>query len=396
MAWRDNLLQASFRGIEFLTETDNLQSGRMLQVHDYPFRETPFIEDMGGSANRYNINAYLIGQEYDTARNSLLQALKEPGAGQLTHHRYGNITAFAESFTVTHANKQGGIARFSIVFVQVGTEVVATKDLVLETQARAETAQEAINTNFSEESGYNVPAENASVVESAVFDLNAVTNTLERMTKDILAPAGTLADITRQVNEFRFAIQALIRTPAALASDLAALMAAITGVARIEATNPVQQVKATFVAFFRNESFGNNFLPLGDTQSLANQRAMIELYQFSSVVSLSDLLTGYTYASQDEGATRLQEYNQFIFEVNTTENNNLFQAIQDLQASTAAMVNQQTQDLQKEKQARVTDPTPSLSLAKQLNTEELQLIELNNVRDPLFTKGNIGYIPLES
>ncbi len=47
--WEEHLHQASFRGVPFaVLEADGL-FGRRQAVHEYPYRETAWVEDMGRS-----------------------------------------------------------------------------------------------------------------------------------------------------------------------------------------------------------------------------------------------------------------------------------------------------------------------------------------------------------
>lgn len=126
MSWRNNLRSASFRGVKFKVLDSSTSFGRRTVLHEYPFKDIPYAEDMGKSADEFTINAYIVnnignGFDYFGERNALISALKKEGAGVLVHPFYGNQTvnvfgkpSIAESF------EEGGIARFSISFVQAG------------------------------------------------------------------------------------------------------------------------------------------------------------------------------------------------------------------------------------------------------------------------------------
>lgn len=51
MSWTDRLQPASFRGVAFKVDGDDLQIGRRTVVHEYPGRDTPSVEDMGRDGN---------------------------------------------------------------------------------------------------------------------------------------------------------------------------------------------------------------------------------------------------------------------------------------------------------------------------------------------------------
>ena len=53
MPWRDNLLSASFRGIPFKVLDTTTQVGRRNVLHQFPFKDVPYVEDLGKNWNRF-------------------------------------------------------------------------------------------------------------------------------------------------------------------------------------------------------------------------------------------------------------------------------------------------------------------------------------------------------
>ena len=138
MAWRDRLIwakedssqkkMASFRNAYFFVRDSDHSVGRRNVVHQYPQKDKPYIEDLGKDTDEFSINGYVVQnsenfQDYISARDELIAALKEPGAGTLIHPFYGEILVnlvgkaqIAESFA------NGGIARFTMSFTLVEEE----------------------------------------------------------------------------------------------------------------------------------------------------------------------------------------------------------------------------------------------------------------------------------
>ena len=120
MAWKDQLRPASFRDVPFQVESDDLSAGRRVQIFEYPQRDKPFAEDLGRAAREINLTGYVIGPDYMAARDALLGALEESGAGTLVHPWYGSLQVVAKPARVTHSQDEGGLCRFSLVFVEAG------------------------------------------------------------------------------------------------------------------------------------------------------------------------------------------------------------------------------------------------------------------------------------
>ncbi len=119
MSWKERWQEASFRKVKFLTESLSTEAGRRTVVHEYPYKDEPQTEDLGLKARRYNVNAYVIGEDHDLQRNQLMQALEAKGVGELIHPEYGLQQVVVESLTQS-TNEQTRITRFAIVFVQAG------------------------------------------------------------------------------------------------------------------------------------------------------------------------------------------------------------------------------------------------------------------------------------
>lgn len=120
MAWRDKLQPASFRGVPFFVDGDDATFGRRTVVHEYPQRDKPWAEDMGRATREYSLQAFVVGPDYMAARDKLLQAIEQPGAGQLVHPFYGQLVVSIKDFRVSHRREDGGMAAFQITFVEAG------------------------------------------------------------------------------------------------------------------------------------------------------------------------------------------------------------------------------------------------------------------------------------
>src|SRR4249919_523830 len=74
--WRMRLRPASYAGVVFHVEHQGRSSGRRVVLHEYPKRDTPYAEDMGRAAIRYQMTGYLIGPSYHIAKKALMNALE--------------------------------------------------------------------------------------------------------------------------------------------------------------------------------------------------------------------------------------------------------------------------------------------------------------------------------
>lgn len=127
MAWRANLVDASFRGVGFqVNETEAPIAGRRLAVHEYPGRDEPFVEDLGRRTKKWSIEAFVIGDNYATVRDRLIDACDMPGAGELVHPYLGSLQVACEGCDLMERTREGRMARFSLSFVEAGANQYPT------------------------------------------------------------------------------------------------------------------------------------------------------------------------------------------------------------------------------------------------------------------------------
>ena len=125
-SWRDHLQKASFRGIPFKVLDTTTNVGRRNVLHQYPFADVPYIEDLGLDADKFTVVGYVIqnfsnAHDYFGERDGLLQALREAGAGTLVHPFLGEfLVSLVGQAEMTESFSEGGIARFTMHFVAAG------------------------------------------------------------------------------------------------------------------------------------------------------------------------------------------------------------------------------------------------------------------------------------
>lgn len=126
MTWRNQLQPASFRGVPFEVVAGSLTAGRRLARHEYPQRDLPYLEDMGRRAREYKVEGYIIGPDYMSGRDQLLEAIEEEGSGQLVHRYHGTKMVTVNECELTESTEFGGMAKFTLQFVEAGEQAQPT------------------------------------------------------------------------------------------------------------------------------------------------------------------------------------------------------------------------------------------------------------------------------
>ncbi|WP_294912340.1 DNA circularization protein [uncultured Gilliamella sp.] len=136
LGWFNNLLPASFRGVPFQVSGTSSEFGRRNQTHEYPFRDVPYTEDIGRSARKNKIDAFVVGDDHKEQAEKLVEAIEEEGAGTLIHPILGELNVnIVGTATVSNSVENGRMSVISFSFVEAGELIfpdssIATDDVV--------------------------------------------------------------------------------------------------------------------------------------------------------------------------------------------------------------------------------------------------------------------------
>lgn len=132
--WQSKLRPSSFRGVPFAVIAEEGSHGRRQAVHEYPYRDTAWIEDMGRGVRRIVIRGFLIqdsqmygGGDVITQRQALIAACEEKGTGTLIHPTLGEMTvAIPENgLRLSGSADAGRVFEFTLMAIESGLKVFA-------------------------------------------------------------------------------------------------------------------------------------------------------------------------------------------------------------------------------------------------------------------------------
>jgi hypothetical protein len=211
MSWKDSLVwadisnlskkKASFRKALFFVESSETILGQRNVIHKYPKKTYPYVENLGTEADEFIVTGYVVQNKdnnlnYIRERDLLIKALKDPTPGNLIHPFYGNKRVTLNGkVTFTESFSRGGIARFSIPFIEVKKiktpNPVKTKDPVKDMDKKIEETQDNAKDGFGE--NYNPeevpPEEMEGWVDSLRDLLQTVTTGLQKINPAQIARA---------------------------------------------------------------------------------------------------------------------------------------------------------------------------------------------------------------
>lgn len=121
MAETRHLRPASFRGVPFKIKRAVTRVGRRVVTHEFPFRDVPYAEDLGKGFREYTLEAHVIGEDHEVARNRLIQAVEgDKTPGILVHPIFGALRVVPGSVEHIFDNTEGNIEYFNFTFYEAG------------------------------------------------------------------------------------------------------------------------------------------------------------------------------------------------------------------------------------------------------------------------------------
>jgi prophage DNA circulation protein len=196
--WTDQLLPASWRGIEFKVLSTNDQFGRRVALHQYAFRDKPWSEDIGRAARRPAFQAYLLGDDALSRMRALVAAAEQSGPGTLVHPSFGVMdVTLLEPMTVTQRWDGQRLVELEFRFIEAGaqefpTTIVATGSAITSLAARSDAAT---SSDFLAEIGSALKT-GSVVVGEAVSVVNDWAGRVNRLVGDATALTHAVGSLT--------------------------------------------------------------------------------------------------------------------------------------------------------------------------------------------------------
>jgi prophage DNA circulation protein len=146
------LLQtASFRGVPFKVIAARVKKGRRWAIHEYPYVDGGWPEDLGRALRTYSFTAYLVGDLAAVMQNLLDTAIETEGPGLLIHPTLGALqVGLLSAGTAVHRDHMR-VIEIELEFVEAGSSIfpLAVIATVVSVLAAADSALTASSTNFA-------------------------------------------------------------------------------------------------------------------------------------------------------------------------------------------------------------------------------------------------------
>lgn len=208
MGWKDELQDASFRGVHFECTSTNESGSKSLAIKQAPYSNKASIEDMGNNPVKISIDAVFTGEKYKVEMDALWAALVATGSGELIHPVHGVMQVNAENYNIVHKAEDVNTCTIAIEFVQaedkerplfipVATPTAIDTKAITNTPARS--LQAALNKleNTDPNKFFTIVNNIRNGVNTAYQYLGIVKNAVE----SALSPAESIVGLVDEVTK---------------------------------------------------------------------------------------------------------------------------------------------------------------------------------------------------
>lgn len=365
--WKDNLREASFRGVPFFYDSTGIDGGRRTQTHEFAYRDKPYTEDLGRKAQEIPIEAYVLGDDYMTARDNLLKACNEEGPGELIHPYYGSIQVNCQVISIRESTSEGRIARISMTFIEAGEKFFP--DSSPDRSAAVTSAAEKLNTRAAENF--------------------ARTFTIEGAPEHIGAQA--VADIINFIDAFFLENEDLKTSVPTLLRQTETLAQAIQGVLSELTENETETEKNNALkTLIEACNYGNRISNTSGSATQArltsNSNAIVDLIRQSAASAAAEVAIGTDFQTRNEAETvRDKIADSLDRQSEITESTPLYISLTDMRSALVQAIPEE--GLPELISVAVNHPVPSLVLAYELYEDALkgdEIVARNRIKHPGF------------
>lgn len=219
MSWKDDLLPASFRGIEFDCMDTRDTLSRDIAQYRYPYREGADVEDLGGKPDNIRMTAIFYGDDYETRLQTFLKAVNTPGSGELIHPVFGSYPKVQLlECGAFHQATYVDTAHVELVFIE------AAPDQQFFSRQYPAQQTDAIDLNTD-----SLLDEALSAWNKMMASLQQLQYTLERYRNLANTAEFMIQSLSAQINGITMSGLNYLDEPGAFVSDLKGLMNTFTG-----------------------------------------------------------------------------------------------------------------------------------------------------------------------
>lgn len=402
MAFTDTLfLPGSFNGIQFFLDLSQHDTGKRAILHEFPDRNKPVPEDLGRKGKVFKLTMHLIGEDVFSQRDRLLKELNRNGRGELNHPYYGRLLVMVQDVSIREDNKVGRFISVEATFLEAGDLLFPTtgEDAIDFLDAVLAGAQNAINEIFS--GAYSVLGFPQGVFDRAQQTVETALDLIEIATQPLQKVEAAVDEIFFDIQDIRANISTILQTPGDLADRLGTLVGRFSLGAdddRSLLSAEDAEIADDALDGLTGADFGSGDI-LTPTPNAEQEKENVEqiekLIQRRAIIEKSRIAPNREFLSAQDAEQEQKLITGLIDsqieEMNTSEEDELYQNFRDVRAAITETVPSEDAELPNLINVSFKTSLPTLVITHDLYESlelEQDVIDRNSIRNPGFVPGD--------
>lgn len=397
MGWKDDLREASFKGIPFFVDKVEDEFGRRIVHNEFPGKEIGSIQDLGRKDDVYNITGFLFG-DYAKNLESLEDALNESGSGALVHPYRASSNVVPDGYSVIRIKDDGGYAQINMRFIKAEFEggIVITASFTNRLSAAAQKAADLSGKEFAAK--FDLAGLPASLAELSNTKLETLTKTLLDPVSDVAAGVkefqeGT-AELYNAIAEWNAVITAFSDNPLKALAGGAGFQQNLLDLFQFPGLSEKSKLIAQrrFFYEFGSSQPQKNVAAKLKRQVDQNEKALSAVIRQTAVIAAVQTVLNVDFDTYDEAVVLRDELADVLdTEIVSTENIELSQTLQELQKTLVEAITEQSADLKTVSSYETKSVLPACVIAYELYgdySKADEIVSRNKIKNPLFVPAN--------
>jgi prophage DNA circulation protein len=387
--WRDKLRPASYRGVPFVVESSELQSGRRLVLHKFPNRDKPEPEDFGRELREWTLEAFVLGDDYLERRDRLLEACESRNTtgAVLIHPTFGHRLVVARRVRVRETTDELRMARLTIEFVEIDAVKLGPKSGPKTSDPGASTEKAAVAVDGAAEADF---ARVVKVEDAPEEDRTSIATELEAISRKLRGLSFARAE--------REALAEFVRSADRLATDAAslALEPADLVIAVVEAVRSLRAAASDAVGALHAYEILLDLEPLalpGDgVGPYGNAVATVELFRRAVASEAARTISGIRWSHYEQAIAERARLLERFDSIEASATSELYALLVKLRRAVLTAVPPPGETLPRLATVTLPATTPALRLAFELYEDPTRAGEIqrrNSVRNASFLPGGV-------
>lgn len=206
--WYEGRRPASYKGVKFAVMTSEALFGRRNAIHEYPFSETLWVEDMGRSARRITMTGFIMdrdplldGKPLDAAVTDLINACESGNIGVLYHPTLGELqnVGLLAPVAIREEWNKGRMVVLTFSFIENGKQTFPSRviDTPQSTQSIAVDTSRKVIDLFAAKSAPNFIEAAAAAVQKVVNKTSGWADKALKLSQDATNIYGMASQVAQ-------------------------------------------------------------------------------------------------------------------------------------------------------------------------------------------------------